>query len=231
MTVTPEILLIDDDQTFCTNLKSYFQERDMNVSVVSDASMASAIDFRQFKVLLLDLDMPAVSGLDIVKRLPKEARPLVVMVSGHNDFETRMLLLDQGADFFVAKPVELEELFLISKRALGRTTFPAGEAPQWVLHRSHHSLTTPSGETFGLSASEFRVLEQLIRNAPDPAAKADLVEAAKGQKGPIGPHQIRSLEVLISQMRTRFGPVSALPVKSLRNMGYVFHGNGTIADE
>lgn len=142
-----------------------------------------------------------------------------------------MQLLDQGADFFVAKPVELEELFLISKRALGRTASRTGEAPQWVLHRSRHSLTTPSGETFGLSASEFRVLESLILNAPDPTAKAELVEAAKGQKGPIGPHQIRSLEVLISQMRTRFGSAPPLPVKSLRNMGYVFHGGGAVAEE
>jgi len=202
----------------------------MNVSVVSDASMASAIDFQKFKVLLLDLDMPAVSGLDIVKSLPEGARPLVVMVSGHNDFETRMQLLDQGADFFVAKPVELKELFLISKRALGRTTLTSGEPANWVLHRLRHYLTTPSGETFGLSASEFRVMEQLILSAPHPTAKDDLVEATKGKKGPIGPHQIRSLEVLISQMRTRFGPASPLPVKSLRNVGYIFHGTGHIVE-
>lgn len=230
MSTTAEILLIDDDQTFCTNLKAYFQEREMNVSVVSDASMASVIDFQQFKVVLLDLDMPAVSGMDILKQLPEGARPLVIMVSGHNDFETRMQLLDQGADFFVAKPVELEELCLISKRALGRTASHTGEAPQWVLHRSRHCLTTPSGETFGLSASEFRVLEQLFLSAPDPTAKNELIEAEKGQKGPIGPHQIRSLEVMISQMRTRFGGASQLPIKSLRNVGYIFHGNGTVVE-
>lgn len=230
MATSREILLIDDDETFCDNLRTYFCKQDLPVAVISDSSVASAIDFRKFKVLLLDLDMPAVSGLEIVQNLPSEQRPVVIVVSGHNDFETRMQLLDQGADFFIAKPVELEELCLIAKRALGRATTTTDATADWQLHRARHSLTTPGGETFGLSSTEFRVLERLFQNAHDATSKNDLVEAATGRAGPVGTHQVRSLEVMISRMRARFGASSAFPVKSLRNVGYIFHSNGTILE-
>jgi|GEM_PF-2953320 len=230
MAASTDIILVDDDESFCSDLKAYFQHKGLTVAAVSDANVALAIDFRRFKVVLIDLDMPSVSGLEIVRNLPNERRPLAIVVSGHSDFETRMQLLDSGADFFISKPVNLGELCVIVKRALGRISNMTEETAEWVLHRSQHSLVAPGGEIFGLSSAEFRVLELLFLSAPEAAPKHDLVAAATGRKEITGIRQIRSLEVMLSRMRIRFGVNSAFPIKSLRNAGYIFHSNGKIVE-
>lgn len=231
MTRAPEILLVDDDEAFCTNLHSYFAAHGLPVSVITDPTVAAAIDFQRFRLVLLDLDMPYVSGLDIVARLPKLQRPLVIVVSGHSDIETRLALLDKGADFFIPKPVELHELWLIARRVISRAAAAVDAGPLWILDRNQHMLETPGGERFGLSSSEFRVIERLIRNAPEVTAKDQLAEALTGRPDAVGPGFTRTLEVMISRMRMRFGSESEpFPVKALRNAGYVFHGHGAILE-
>lgn len=225
----PEVLAVDDDAAFLGSLKAYFAHQGIAVLTLSDAIAAAAINYARFKVVLLDLDMPDFTGQQIVRELPEKNRPLVIIVSGHCDRETRVQLLDQGADFFVSKPVDLGELHLIVKRALGRTNSPADGSDRWVLSKSKLSLTTPGGVSLGLAGSEYRVLEQLFLQAPNAAPKEDLAVAAAGQAEMIGANYSRSLEVMISRMRTRFSAeAEPLPIKSLRNLGYVFHGNGTV---
>lgn len=78
---------------------------------------------------------------------------------------------------------------------------------------------------------EFELLEKLFTNAPEATNKADLVKLSLGETGTETPQQIRSLEVKISRMRRRFSTDdSPLPIKSLRNVGYIFHGNCKITD-
>lgn len=226
---SPEILLIDDDEDFCAAAKSFFKQQDLSVATISDASVLAAMDLCNFKVILLDLDMPQITGQEVLAGMASDRRPLIIIVSGRSDLETRMSLLDSGADFFLAKPVDLGELALIAKRALGRSSQTSEDTKNWVLKRQSMSVVTPEGQSFGLSSSEFRVLEKLFTNAPEATTKSDLVKLSLGQAVSETPQQIRSLEVMISRMRRRFSTDdSPLPIKSLRNVGYIFHGTGKI---
>ena len=141
-------------------------------------------------------------------------------------------LLGSGADFFLSKPVYLGELCLIVNKALGRTsTNTPSSSSNWTLQRHQMCLVTPDQQTFGLSGNEFRVLEQLFRNAGEATAKEVLIEVSTGSNTPPTVQQVRSLEVLLSRLRRRFSTDrSTFPVKSLRNVGYIFHGNCKITD-
>jgi DNA-binding response OmpR family regulator len=149
------------------------------------------------------------------------------MVSGHSDEPTRLGCLNQGAYFFFSKPVHLEELVLVVRRALGRHDF-APDGQSWTLVQNQSAVAMPDGHLVGLSSSEYRVLEQLIRQAPNPVSKEVLTQAVTGDAGQTAAFT-RALEVMISRLRKRASSDDVrLPIKALRNVGYVFHGSATI---
>jgi DNA-binding response OmpR family regulator len=152
----PDILAIDDDQAFIADLKAYFQAQGISVAVISDPILSSALDFEKFRIVLVDLDMPGRSGQEVLAGIPAGRRPVVIIVSGHSDLETRIRLLDKGADFFMPKPVDLTELSLICRRILGRQVIDTGRHEHWGLSRSKHTLSSPDGTVFGLTTSERR---------------------------------------------------------------------------
>ena len=228
MSKPAEIVLIDDDVSFCQSAARVFQQNDMAPLTVSDPQIARSLNFASFKVILLDIDMPGISGLALLPDIRATSQPVIIMVSGHSDAETRVACLEGGADFFFPKPVDLAELSLVAMRAVGRRGTPTGDVGQWVLSGPECALHTPDGRNIGLSASEFRLLEQLFHQAPDPVSKECLTQVVTGDVNRAAAHA-RALEVMISRLRQRAGSGGVrLPVKALRNVGYVFHGAGVI---
>jgi two-component system, OmpR family, response regulator len=230
MHLKPEILVIDDDLKFLNSLKDHFSNDGMQVAVASDAIISLSLDFSEFKIVLLDLDMPGISGEKILKKILSEKyHPKVIVVSGYSDLDRRIELLELGADFFVAKPVNLAELLLICKRNLGHSLSKVDAKSHWRLNRLNYSLSTPDGSVHGLTGSEFLILEHLISACPDFVTKDKLVKAITTREGEAAYSSYRSLEVMISRMRSRFSsPDFSLPIKALRNVGYVFHGVGEL---
>lgn len=227
MSANTDVLLIDDDSSFCDSVKTYFAKRDLALLSVSDPRLAKALNFRHFRVILLDIDMPEITGQDLLRNIRTSEKPIVIMVSGHSDEDTRLGCLNQGADFFFSKPVHLEELSLVVRRALGRNDV-SHDGQSWTLIQSQSALAMPDGHLVGLSSSEYRVIEQLIRHAPNPVSKEILTQVVTGNAGQTAAFS-RALEVMISRLRTRASnDDSRLPIKALRNVGYVFHGVGTV---
>lgn len=226
----PEVLAIDDDVVFVTSLKTYFADNAVGVATISDAVLSTAVDFQKFKVVLLDLDMPGMSGVDVLKNIVAEPhRPSVIIVSSHSDLESRISLLEKGADFFLPKPVDLNELLFVCKRCLGRSQQDFEIGQQWRLSSLDHRLNAPDGSAYRLTSSEYLILENLFEACPEYVTKDKLVKAISAKEGEAAYSSYRSLEVMISRMRSRFSSADCpLPIKALRNVGYVFHGNCAI---
>lgn len=233
MTDLAAILLVDDDHDFCESVASYFEGHGLAVLTATDARLLKNIDLSALRVILLDIDMPKMSGFDALEIIRRQNDQVTtIMVSGHSDLTTRLSCLDQGADFFMAKPVDLAELFLVVQRVVGQHGKEAQHDVSgcWRLSRSRHVLITPDGYEHGLSTGEFRVFELLLSNAPELVSKEELTEAATGRID-IAKTYSRALEVLISRVRSRVNANDAkLPVKALRNAGYVFHDACEVVD-
>ncbi len=225
----PEIIAIDDDLAFVKAIKGFFAQHDIQISTVTDPDVCRAINFSAFRVVILDLNMPSITGQEILQSLPSAQRPFVIIVSGQNDLDTRLDLLDLGADLFLAKPIDPTELYLICKRALERKHCDLTHNGKWVLSTADYQLIAPSSEEFRLTTTEFLILRTLITASPAVVAKPDLVKVIAPQnKSGLGSSE-RTLEVVISRLRKRFRSQHVeLPVKSQRNVGYVFHGNGVV---
>ncbi|PWG15636.1 response regulator transcription factor [Salibaculum griseiflavum] len=228
-----EILLIDDDHDFCDSVSSYFDARSIPVLTATDPRLLQSMSLDGLRVILLDIDMPRLSGIDALPIVRSKSDLITtIMVSGHSDLTTRLSALEKGADFFVGKPVDLPELFLVVSRILGKHSAECARTDKahWLLSRSRCTLISPADDCIGLSASEFRVFEALFSHAPEAVSKEELTEAATGRID-VAKAYSRALEVLISRVRSRANTSDVkLPVKALRNAGYVFHGNARVID-
>ena len=227
------ILLIDDDYDFCDSVSKYFDARSISVLTATDPRLLQSMSLDGLRVILLDIDMPHLSGFDVLHNIRSRSDLITtIMISGHSDLTARLSALEKGADFFLGKPVDLPELFLVVSRLLGKqaATDTSAIETHWLLSRSRCALISPTGDVIGLSLGEFRVVEALFRHAPEPVSKEELTEAATGRID-IAKAYSRALEVLVSRLRSRANTnENKLAVKALRNVGYVFHGNGTVID-
>lgn len=146
-------------------------------------------------------------------------------MSGQSDLETRIRLLDKGADFFMPKPVDLTELSLIYRHILGRQVIDTGRQEHWSLSRSKHTLSAPDGTVFGLTTSEFRILELLLEAGPNVVAREFLAKAVTARAGPSAVAFYRSLWVMVYRRvsASRTSPYRSRPCAM---SGITFMGRG-----
>lgn len=226
------ILVIDDDADFCENVTRFFASRGQACQGLANPQLILAQDLSRVVLVLLDIDMPGLDGLTLLPLFKARQDIPVIMVSGVSDLDARLAALRAGADYFFTKPVALDELFLVCARRLALAPPAANRhaSAPWTLHVRTRQLTSPEGSTIGLTLTECRLLETLFRNAPKEINRLQLTEIITGQRVD-DPRSIRSLEVILSRLRTRFRHGGeSLPIKAERNIGYVFLGTANIID-
>lgn len=116
------ILLIDDDDNICKVVTLYLKKEGFDISVANDGvsglEMFSKINP---DLVLLDIMMPGMSGIDVIKELRKESRTPVIMLTAKGDTLDKVLALELGADDYIVKPFEPKELIARIKAVIRRT--------------------------------------------------------------------------------------------------------------
>ena len=98
------ILLIDDDPEFCSLLNDYLELNSISLTCAHDGqSGLDILDRRAFDLILLDMFLPDINGLDVLRRIRRKQSPPVVMLSAHNEETDRIIALEIGADDYVPK--------------------------------------------------------------------------------------------------------------------------------
>jgi DNA-binding response OmpR family regulator len=123
MTALARVLVVDDEQSVATVLEDFFSSEGYDVRVAHDGPSAlAAFDAWHPHVILLDLRMPGMSGVDVFARLrSKDPSIPVVFVTGADDEETAKELLRQGATDYVRKPVDLDYCAQVVLACVGGT--------------------------------------------------------------------------------------------------------------
>ena len=105
------ILLIDDDPEFCSLLNDYLELNSISLTCAHDGqSGLDILDRRAFDLILLDMFLPDINGLDVLRRIRRMQSPPVVMLSAHNEETDRIIALEIGADDYVPKAFSSREL-------------------------------------------------------------------------------------------------------------------------
>lgn len=208
----PKILLVDDDAELLDMLGAYLERDGFDVRAVTDAQAGVAAALSgEHQLVVLDVMMPRMTGLEALGRIRKSSRVPVLMLTAKGDDTDRIVGLELGADDYVPKPCTPRELAARIRAILRRTQPEAGAdnapaviecGPLKLFPRQRRA--ERNGQPLELTSTEFNVLEILARNAGRPVSKDDLSERALGR--PLARFD-RSIDVHVSSIRRKLGPL------------------------
>lgn len=212
------ILLAEDDPQLGDGLTVGLRQDGYAVDWVKDGIAADlALQNEDYDLLVLDLGLPRLAGMEVLSRLRSRAQVLPVLILTARDAVTdKVAGLDAGADDYLVKPVGLDELSArvraLARRSAGRA-MPRLCLGDLVLDPAAHQATL-AGAAVELSAREFALLQLLAENAGRVMTRAQLESSLYGWRDE---PDSNALEVHIHHLRRKLG---AERIKTLRGIGY-----------
>ena len=213
------ILLVEDDPILGDGIKSGLVQDKYNVDWITRGDQASqALQTDSYDLLLLDLNLPIKSGLEILKELRHNGSAIPVLILTARDAtEDRVKGLDMGADDYLTKPFDLDEMLArvraLFRRSKGRTS-PTLIHNELELNPTEHTLTV-KGKPIDLSPVEFNLLQHLLENRGRVFPRTQLEDNLYGWNKDVDSNAI---EVHIHHLRKKLG--SDL-IRTVRGVGYV----------
>lgn len=217
------VLLIDDDARLAELLREYFEPQGISLHhAPGGAAGLAAVAQGSFDAIFLDVMMPGMDGLEVLRRLRDAgSKAPVLMLTARGDEADRVVGLELGADDYVAKPFSPREL-LARLRAVVRRAQPAMDSER--LSSAGISVDTGTREAWvdghpvALTGLEIDLLIALLRRAGRVIPRAALLELAG--RGDITVNE-RAVDVHISRLRKKLGDEPAARIKTVRGIGYV----------
>ncbi len=212
------VLLVEDDRMIAQGLQTALRQDGYAVDGVSDGrSAAEALRTARFDLVLLDLGLPQRDGIEVLRELRGRGDPTpVIIVTARDDVQTRVAGLDAGADDYIIKPFDLDEVGArmrsVLRRAAGRGD-PCIEHHGISLNPVTHTVER-DGVPVVLSAHEFSVLEALLQRPGAVLSRAQLEDRLYGWSEPV---ESNAVEVYIHGLRRKLGSDA---IRTLRGVGY-----------
>ena len=212
------ILLVEDDAVLGDGLRAGLELGGHAVDwLVDGASATNALEGERFSAAILDLQLPRASGLEVLRAWRRRGRDLAVLVlTAHGSDDGCIEALDDGADDYLVKPIDLDVLEARLRAVVRRVAGRAGNRARCgaLTVEPDRRLALVDGEPVGLSAYEFRVLEALIER-PGGVVGAERLESVLYGWGE-GP-QSNSVRVIVHKLRRKIG---ARRIETVRGLGY-----------
>jgi two-component system response regulator QseB len=213
------VLLVEDDELLGDGLRAGLKQAGYTVDWVTDGQSAdSAITDNEFDLVVLDINLPKKSGLEVLSGIRKQGQTIPVLIlTARDSIPDRVEGLDSGADDYLVKPVDLDELCarlrVLQRRAVGRSD-PVIQYGELVLDPAAHRVTV-NNKPISLSMREFVLLQHLLENVGRVIPRARLEQKLYGWQGEV---ESNSLEVFIHHLRKKLG--SDL-IRTVRGVGYM----------
>ena len=212
------VLLVEDDPMIAQGLQTALKQQRFAVDWMRDgASAAAALRSTPFDVVLLDLGLPRRDGLEVLRemRARKDTTP-VIIVTARDEIQHRIAGLDAGADDYIVKPFDLDEVTArmrsVLRRAAGRGE-PVIEHGELKLDPVSRTVER-NGTQVSLSAHEYQVLEALLQRPGAVLSRSRLEDRLYGWDEQIGSNAV---EVYVHGLRRKLGSDA---IRTLRGVGY-----------
>jgi len=232
MNRSPHILVVEDDREIRTMVQRFLQKKDYRVTAVEDGrGMDRAREAARFDLCILDIMLPGEDGLSLCRRLRASSSVPVIMLTAAGETTARVVGLEMGADDYIAKPFDPQELLARIRAVLRRTnTLPQMPSPAdndrlafagWQIDKVNRELFDPAGTRVILTAAEFDLLLVFCQYARRTLTRDQILDLTQGRAAvPFD----RSVDILVSRIRRKIeqNPRDPEFIKTVRTGGYIF---------
>jgi len=221
----PRILLVDDDRELSGMLSEYLGRDRLAVTVRHSAEDGlESFAAERFDLLVLDIMLPGMSGLDLLRKIRRTSQVPIIMLTARGDDVDRIIGLEFGADDYLPKPFNPRELLARIRAILRR----AERRESDTRHRSVGSISldlrthraTVDDQPLALTGTEFEILKCLVETPGEVVSKEHLCERALGRR--LLPYD-RSVDTHISNLRGKLERAGSQneSIQNQRGVGYV----------
>jgi len=219
------VLLIDDDRQLATMLSDFLRPDKLKLTTCDNGEDGlELLRSEKFDLVILDVMLPGISGLDVLRKLRQDSEVPVIMLTARGDDVDRIVGLEIGADDYLPKPFNPRELSARIKAILRRAQLPSGNSAERLFSGIRLDPRTRKasvdGESMRLTGTEFEILGCLLETPGNVVSKEALSERALGRR--LLPYD-RSIDTHISNLRGKLERAGndSVTIQNQRGIGYV----------
>jgi two-component system OmpR family response regulator len=221
------ILVVEDERTLSARLAEALAGAGYVADIAADGARADFLaQTERYDAIVLDLGLPAIDGVTLLRRWREAELPVPVLVlSARGTWSEKVLGIDSGADDYVTKPFQMEEVLArvraLIRRAHGRVQ-PELRCGRVALD-PRSARVTVDGVQVALTSHEFRVLSYLMHQNGRVVSRGELTEHIYAQDYD---RESNTVEVFIARLRRKLGPAA---IETVRGLGYRVAGGAPAA--
>ncbi len=220
-----KLIVVEDEALLRHHLLTRLGEEGHVVEAVADGESAlRKVKDLKYDLAVIDLGLPGMSGIELIRELRQQGQQMPILIlTARGSWQNKVEGLAAGADDYVVKPFQFEELEArlkaLLRRASGFVQSTISTGP--LILDLNKKQATLSGECIGLTAFEYRILEYLMRHQQQVVAKERLIE----QLYPDDEERDQNvIEVLVGRLRRKLeADVGFKPIETVRGQGYIFN--------
>ncbi|HEY2211118.1 MAG TPA: response regulator [Bradyrhizobium sp.] len=228
-TVSPNILVVEDDRETRALIAKYLRTNACNVTTAIDGrEMTRALADHRVDLLILDVMLPGEDGLSLCRKVRAESQTPIIMLTARGEDVDRILGLEMGADDYLPKPFNPRELLARINAVLRRQAATHAVSARtaltflgWRIDFRLRELRNPAGARVAMTSAEFDLLRTFCERPGRVLSRDSLLDFTQGRNA--GSFE-RSIDVLVSRIRRKIEPDSLEPtvIKTVRSGGYMF---------
>jgi DNA-binding response OmpR family regulator len=222
------ILVVEDEPKIVELLKLYLEADGYQVLMAENGRLAlSAFRRRAPELVLLDINLPEIDGLEVCRQIRKESNLPIIMLTARDEETDKLIGLELGADDYITKPFSPREVVARTRAVLRRAALSQSAQPQEILRAGDLVLDTTrhelrrGEEALDLTPTEFRLLEVLMRNPGRVYSRLQLLDLVQGEafEG-----YERTIDAHVKNLRSKIEPDPQHPsnVLTIYGIGYKF---------
>ncbi len=224
------VVLVEDDQFLRDSLVEYLGLKGLEVKGTGTAAgFYSLLEERDFQVAVIDLGLPDASGEELVDFARQNSDMSLIVITANDGLNSRVSCYRSGADLFMGKPVEGQELaaaiMSLAERQVSRVAADPVESEEvagWQLNSKSWSLLTPKKDEIDCTVKEYRLLALLAETPSEPVKRPKLLLALYGRDDESAQ---RALDTLVRRLRQKiqqYWDDDGSPIRTVYSVGYLF---------
>ena len=225
--MTTRVLFIEDDDAIRMALRMNLEDDGYDVVEAYDGEVGlECFDAGSFDVVLIDLLLPGIHGLEVCRRIRQKSVVPIIVVTAQSDTHDVVAGLEAGADDYITKPIAPKELSA-RIRAILRRVEAHRESPQTVIHMGDLEITAAAGEVrkggvlLSLTKTEFQILVELADRVGQVVTKETLLEQVWGYDY-LGDSRLVDTQIYRLRAKIEDNPSSPVHLVTVRGLGYKF---------